>query len=473
MAVFTLAAPRSLRKGEELTLTLDHSFEFTSPGFSIGKFRVALTNDAAPTLTTAVPDEIANHHRDRPGRAQRRTETRAAEPLRQHLPATQSRVRDELAKLKSERAAVKPVATPILRELPEKKRRVTKVLNRGNFLDQTDVVEASVPSSLHTWPAGAPMNRLGLAQWICSRDNPLTARVAVNRVWAQIFGTGIVETLEDFGSQGAPPSHPELLDWLAVDFMDNGWSVKTLVKKIVLSAAYRQSAHVTPELAKRDRFNRLLARGPRFRMEAEMLRDQALAVSGLLSSKMYGPSVMPYQPPGLWKSTYSKDDWATSPGEDRYRRGLYTFIKRTTPYPEMILFDATSRETCTLRRPRTNTPLQALITLNDPVFVECAQALARKMALNGGKTVEEQIAFGMRAALLREPRPEEIAELAKLYARRIDEGKADPTAMEKLATDPLGPLPAGMDAGHAAALTAVANVILNLDEFVTKYGRPS
>lgn len=467
MAVFTLAAPLKLAQGRELTLTLDHSFEYSHPGFSMGKFRIALTNDAAPGLSPSVPDEILKIIAIAP-------DVRSAEQKRALLnhfasvcPQHKS-VRDEIAKLKGERAGVKPVATPILRELAEKKRRVTKVLNRGNFLDQTEVVDASVPSALHAWPNGLPKNRLGLAQWICSPENPLTARVAVNRVWAQMFGAGIVETLEDFGSQGAPPSHPELLDWLAVDFMENGWSFKKLIKKIALSATYRQSARASAELAKRDRFNRLLARGPRFRMEAEMLRDQALAVSGLLSSKMFGPSVMPYQPPGLWKSTYSNDDWVTSPGEDRYRRGLYTFLKRTTPYPEAILFDATSRETCTLRRPRTNTPLQALITLNDPVFVECAQALARKMALKGGEKLDGQIAFGLREALLREPRAEEISELAGLYRRRIEEGKADKTAMEKLATDPLGPLPAGMDAAHAAALTAVANVILNLDEFVTK-----
>jgi hypothetical protein len=339
--------------------------------------------------------------------------------------------------------------------------------NRGNFLDPGDPVSPGTPAAFHSLPEGAPLNRLGVAEWICSRENPLTARVAVNRIWAQLFGTGLVESQEDFGTQGTPPEYPEVLDWLAVDFMDHGWSFKKLLKSIVLSATYRQSSRVTPDLAERDRFNRLLARGPRFRLEAEMLRDQALEVSGLLSRKMHGPSVMPYQPPGLWKSTYSNDKWATSPGEDRYRRGIYTFLKRTTPYPEMITFDGTSRETCTIRRARTNTPLQALVLLNDPVFVECAQALARKMNACGAAALDEQIAFGLRAALLREPRPAEIAALVSLYRERLEVYRPDAAAAEKFASDPLGPLPSGTDVAHLAALTAVANVILNLDEFLT------
>jgi hypothetical protein len=342
------------------------------------------------------------------------------------------------------------------------------MMNRGNFLDPGDPVEPAVLSSFGSLPEGAPKNRLGVAQWLCSRDNPLTARVAVNRMWAGLFGTGIVETQEDFGTQGTPPSHPELLDWLAVDFMDGGWSQKKLIKTIVMSATYRQSSKSTPELTERDRSNRLLARGPHFRLEAETIRDESLAVSGLLSHKMYGPSVMPYQPAGLWKSTYSNAQWVTSAGDDQFRRGLYTFIKRTTPYPSMVTFDGTSRESCTLRRSRTNTPLQALVTLNDPVFVECAQALARRMASCGTTSPESQIAFALRATLLREPSPQVIGVLLHLYQQRLDAARQDPQAAEKLATVPLGPLPAGADATRLAALTSVANVILNLDEFLTK-----
>jgi len=377
-------------------------------------------------------------------------------------------LRDELEKLKAERASVASVQTPILRELPHDKLRQTRTMVRGNFLDPGDPVEPAVLSEFPPLPAGAPKNRLGVAQWLCSRDNPLTARVAVNRLWAGMFGSGIVETQEDFGTQGSPPSNQALLDWLAVDFEDGGWSQKKAIRTIVLSATYRQSSRVTPELAERDRFNRLLARGPYFRLEAETIRDEALAVSGLLSRKMYGPSVMPYEPPGLWKSTYSDDRWLTSPGEDQFRRGIYTFLKRTTPYPSMVTFDGTSRETCTLRRSRTNTPLQALVTLNDPVFVECAQALARRMANCGDASPEAQIAFGLRAALLREPRSQEVAVLARLYQERMDAARQDPQAAEKLATEPLGPLPAGADVVRLAALTSVANVILNTDEFLTK-----
>jgi hypothetical protein len=276
-----------------------------------------------------------------------------------------------------------------------------------------------------------------------------------------------VETQEDFGIQGTPPTHPEVLDWLAVEFMERGWSQKQLLRTVVLSATYRQSSQATPALVERDRENRLLARGPRFRPEAEMIRDQALAVAGLLSSKVGGPSVMPYQPDGLWKSTYNKDNWQTSPGEDRYRRGIYTFIKRTTPYPSMITFDGTSRETCTIRRARTNTPLQALVTLNDPVFVECAQALARKMSV-ASPQLREQLAAGIKLTLARDARAEELDVLTTLYQQRLETYQADKAAAVKLATDPLGPLPENADPAHLAALTAVANVLLNLDEFLTK-----
>jgi hypothetical protein len=465
-AVFSTDVAVELPAGTELTLTLDHQFEYSYPGFSIGKFRVSVTGDKEPSLTT-VPQGVLNALK-RPvaeRTAQEQSEVRAY--FAANAPQTKP-LRDELEKLRAELASGASVQTPILRELPEGKRRQTRLMNRGNFLDPGDPVEPAVLPEFNPLPAGAPNNRLGVAEWICSRDNPLTARVAVNRLWAGMFGAGIVETQEDFGTQGSPPSNQVLLDWLAVDFEDGGWSQKKVIKTIVLSATYRQSSRVTPELAERDRFNRLLGRGPYFRLEAETIRDEALAVSGLLSRKMYGPSVMPYQPPGLWKSTYSDDRWLTSPGEDRFRRGIYTFLKRTTPYPSMVTFDGTSRETCTLRRSRTNTPLQALVTLNDPVFVECAQALARRMAGCGDASPEAQIAFGLRAALLREPRPEEVPVLARLYQQRLEAARQDPQAAEKLASDPLGPLPPGADAARLAALTSVANVILNMDEFLTK-----
>ena len=262
---------------------------------------------------------------------------------------------------------------------------MTRILHKGNFLDPGDVVEPGVPQALHPFPAGAPTNRLGLARWLVDPENPLTARVAVNRFWAQIFGVGLVETEEDFGTQGEPPSHPELLDWLAVQYRESGWNTKSLLRLIVTSATYRQSSKVTPELLEKDPRNRLLARAPRVRLEAEMVRDQALALSGLLSRKVGGPSVFPPQPDGLWQAAFNGErTWSTSQGEDRYRRGLYTFWRRTVPYPSMATFDAPSREICAIRRVRTNTPLQSFVTLNDPVYVEAAQALARRIVREGG-----------------------------------------------------------------------------------------
>ncbi|HND52702.1 MAG TPA: DUF1553 domain-containing protein, partial [Pirellulaceae bacterium] len=455
-AVFAVSA-RDLPAGSELTITLNHDFEFSFPGFAIGRFRLAATSGpAAVGAILAVAPE-------------KRTEEQK-KTLRDYFlasgPATKP-LRDEIAKLKEQLAAIKPVEIPIMRELPEAKRRVTKIHKRGNFLEPGDEVRPATPGVFPPLPTDAPLNRLGVAQWLTSRDNPITARVAVNRWWSHLFGRGLVDTEEDFGASGQPPSHPELLDWLAVDLMDGGWSMKRSLKTIVMSATYRQSSRVTPALYERDRDNRLLARGPRFRLEAEQIRDQALSVSGLLGRKIGGPSVFPYQPDGLWKSTYSNAKWLTSPGDDKHRRGIYTFIKRTTPYPQMVTFDGTSRETCTIRRVRTNTPLQALTTLNDPVFVECAQALARRMAAAGGD-VDQQLAAGVRTALLREARPEEIAALRQLYDLRVAAAKSDPAAATKFATEPLGAAPAGVDVAQLAALTAAANVILNLDEFVTK-----
>jgi mono/diheme cytochrome c family protein len=357
---------------------------------------------------------------------------------------------------------------PILRELAAAKRRTTHIHARGNFLEKGEAVEPGVPAAFHPLPGGAPANRLGLARWLVDPRNPLTARVLANRIWAQLFGAGLVETEEDFGHQGLPPSHPELLDWLATEAVRLGWSQKALIKTIVMSATYRQSSRATPALIARDRWNRLLARGPRFRLEAEMVRDAALAAAGLLSRKLYGPSVMPPQPEGIWAAVYSGEKWVTPANEDRHRRGLYTWIRRTSPYPSMITFDAPSRETCTVRRIRSNTPLQALVTLNDPVYVEAAQALARRMLKEADGPVEARIALAFRLAVARPPSESETRELARLYEKRLAHYRAHRAEAQAFATEPLGPLPAAMAVEEAAALTAVANVILNLDEFLTK-----
>ena len=258
---------------------------------------------------------------------------------------------------------------------------------------------------------------LGLARWLVSDDNPLTARVAVNRIWEQYFGRGIVETSEDFGMQGERPTHPELLDWLAAEFMERGWSMRAIHRLIVTSAAYRQSSAVSAALQERDPYNRLLARGPRFRVEAEMVRDVALAASGLLSPEIGGPSVFPFQPEGIWDMPYNDDKWIESRGEDRYRRALYTFARRTAPYPGMLTFDAPSREVCTVRRVRTNTPLQALTVLNDPVFFEAAQALAARMIGEGGADPDSRAVYGFRLCVARRPKPEELRKIVGWFRR--------------------------------------------------------
>ena len=306
------------------------------------------------------------------------------------------------------------VTTPVLRELPAEEQRETFVHKSGNFQNQGQRVTASVPAAFHPLPPGVPTNRLGLARWITSDENPLTARVTVNRLWARLFGKGIVATEEDFGTQGEPPSHPQLLDWLATEFVRTGWDVKAMLTTIVTSATYRQTSDVTPNRLEADPDNSLLSRGPRFRLPAEMLRDQALAASGLLSAKIGGPPVMPWQPEGIWQVVYSSKQWETSPGDDRYRRALYTLWRRTSPYPSMTTFDAPSGETCTIRRIRTNTPLQALVTLNDPTLMEAAQHLAKRSAQAGGSSATERLDHMFRHVMSRSPSAQESTRLLEL-----------------------------------------------------------
>ncbi len=353
---------------------------------------------------------------------------------------------------------------PIMVELPPDQRRTTHVLVRGSFLNPGEVVEPGTPEVFPPFPADAPRNRLGLARWLVDRNNPLTARVVANRHWEELFGAGIVLTSEDFGSQGALPTHPELLDWLALDLMDHGWSLKHLAKTIVMSATYRQSAVVTREKLKIDPENRLLSRGPRYRLSAEQIRDQALAVSGLLSRKMHGPSVMPPQPEGVWQMVYNSDVWTTSAGDDRYRRGLYTFWRRTSPYPAAMALDATSRETCTIRRVRTNTPVAALALLNDPVYIEAAQALARRIMDHDDPAPESRAVYAFRRVLGRPPEGAEVERLVELFQSQRQRFAGDPDAATKMATDPLGPAPEGQAVPDLAAWTVVSNVLLNLDE---------
>ena len=350
---------------------------------------------------------------------------------------------------------------PILVENPDYRKRTTQVFERGSWLMKTDTVQPSTPQSLNAWNDAWPKNRLGFSKWLVSKENPLTARTLVNRVWQQIFGRGIVASIEDMGSQSEPPTHPELLDWLALRLMnEHNWSIKALVKDIVMSGTYRQSSKNNAKLYNLDPENRLYARGPRVRLAAEQIRDQALAVSGLLSTKMYGPSVMPPQPDGIWQTVYNGGNWVESQGEDKYRKALYTYLKRTSPYPSFLTFDAGSREVSTVRRTITNTPLQALVTLNDPVYLETAYHLAKIM--DQGNNVDTSIRQGYKKAVLVDISEEKLSALKELYNISLSDFKDTPKSIKEfISYEP--------DANaNLAALTVVANAIMNLDEFLTK-----
>lgn len=375
--------------------------------------------------------------------------------------------RDRLAELNSK---LSPHTTvPIMRELQGEQRRVTRVHRRGNYLDLGETVSPGFPEFFLSKSGDSEPDRLSLAHWLVSEENPLTARVVVNRAWEQVFGQGLVLTSEEFGSQGELPTHPELLDWLATELVRSEWNYKELLKLLVTSSTYRQASKVDPELLDRDPANVLLSRGPRFRLSAEMVRDQALFVSGLLSPRMSGPPVNPPRPAtGLNAAFGSAIDRATSTGSDRYRRGLYTEWRRTSPYPSMTTFDAPNREVCTVRRERTNTPLQALVTLNDPVYVESAQALARRAVREGGASPEDRLRLAVRLCLARDPSEAERDQLLPLLDEALATfADADEAALA-MATDPLGPLEDGESADELAAWTVVANVLLNLDEIFLK-----
>jgi Protein of unknown function (DUF1553) len=384
------------------------------------------------------------------------------------------RERDRLREVRTEIEKLGIIKAQIIREKPSFERPSTELRERGNYMTRGERVYAATPAVLQPWPEDAPYNRLGLARWLTAKENPLTARVTVNRYWELIFGRGIVETSEDFGAQGSPPTHPELLDWLAVDFMQperggGAWSMKRLIRLIVTSATYRQASAVKPELLERDPYNRLLARGPRFRIEAEVIRDGALAASGLLSRKIGGPSVYPRQPEGIWMNPYDGNSikWTTGKGEDLYRRSLYTFIRRTAPYPMMTTFDATSREYCTVRRVRTNTPLQALNLLNDEAVFEMARSLARRMMTESKGGVDERLIHGFRLCVARRPGEKELRRLAESYRQQLEIYRRDIEGAKKIAQ---GVIADGQktDPAEIAAWTMVANVLLNLDEMLTK-----
>jgi mono/diheme cytochrome c family protein len=496
--VFIPEKPFGFEGGTLLTIKLKHLGGSLNQG--IGRFRLSVTANAEPARIVSIPARMRQILAIPAGsRTEKQKEDLAAQ-FRAVTPLLKYE-RERIAQLKNDMKALGIVTALVMRERDSSDPPSTFLRERGSFLNKGEKVFAATPAVLNRVPENAPINRLGLARWLVDEDNPLTARVMVNRFWEQVFGNGIVETSEDFGTQGERPTHPELLDWLAAEFMhptwnaDGGetgelgdkdkilsrpipinrpiaqspsrkWGMKRLLRLIVTSSAYRQSSATTPVLLEKDPYNRLLARGPRFRMEAEMIRDVSLAASGLLSRKIAGPSVFPYQPEGIWNNPYSSEKWILSKGADRYRRGLYTFVRRSSPYPAMMTFDATSREYCTVRRVRTNTPLQALTMLNDEAAMEAARALARRMLAEGGIRVEARIRYGLRSCITRIPDEQEIGRLVDLYKQQLSYFRSHKAEAAKVKGD----LKASAKNSNAelAAWTMVANVLLNLDETLTK-----
>ena len=455
-----------LAPGERLVVTIEQQSDVASA--TLNHFRVETTVDARANEVLRTPAAvIAALNRPAAERDTAQADLLLDHYVRQVAPELRQE-RQQLTMLRQSIDELPLQSSLVMRELPPEKRRVTHVQLRGNFQALGETVEAGVPAVFPPLPAGVAPDRLALARWLVSPENPLTARVVVNRFWEAIFGIGLVRTAEEFGSQGELPTHPELLDWLALELVGNGWDLKRFVKSLVMSAAYRQSSRVTPEALEADPENRLLSRGPRFRMSAEMVRDQALAVSGLLSATMHGPSSRPYQPAfGLSAAFGSALDWKTSTGDDRFRRGLYTEWRRSSPYPSMVTFDAPNREVCTLQRNRSNTPLQALVTLNDPVYVEAAQSLARLIA-GGGGSPESRTRDGFRRVLARVPTAAETNHVVTLYREALARFTQEPEQAAALNAGAPNSAPASVSPAELAAWTTVANVLLNLDEALMK-----
>ncbi|MEO8353006.1 MAG: PSD1 and planctomycete cytochrome C domain-containing protein, partial [Chthoniobacteraceae bacterium] len=423
---------------------------------SLGRFRISVSTDQCKLVARAFSPEIekllllSDHELSAEQRGQLREAFLLGAP-------------ELAARTEAIRELLKPVprtTTLVMRERPPQNPRPTFIHHRGEFLQSTDPVEAGVPAVLNPLPEDAPRNRLGLARWLVARENPLTARVAVNRAWAAFFGRGLVATMDDFGYQGDPPSHPALLDWLAVEFMERGWSQKHLHRLMVTSTAYRQASRITPEMQARDPQNVLLARGPRTRLEAEMIRDGALKIAGLLTEKIGGPSVRPPQPPGVTEVAYGNPKWDASSGSDRYRRSLYTFSKRTAPFAMYAAFDAPAGDACVARRDVSDTPLQALMILNDVVFIEAAQALGRTFAAKAGDESARIRELFIRF-YARSPDQDEVDRLSAFLRAQIEHFTQRDDAKNFAGEG-------GGDPIQCAAWTALARALFNTDEAITK-----
>ncbi len=471
-AIFETASPLTAGPDskEPLQLTFVLNFNYGT-AHSIGRLRLSTTTHKPPLSGHAegLPAAVAKFLGIEP--AQR------TDPQRQAISAYYRSIAPDLKPARAKLAELEREREKFQKQIPKTlitmavAPRTVRILARGNWLDDSgDIVTPSVPMFLDSLEVkDRRPNRLDLARWLVDRKNPLVARVFVNRLWTIMFGQGLVKTSEDFGSQGAAPSHPELLDWLAVEFMESGWDVKHVLKLIAMSATYRQTSQCSEEVRQADSDNRWLARQGRFRLDAELVRDDALAISGLLSPQIGGPSVKPYQPAGYWRYlNFPTREWQNDHGENQYRRGLYTFWQRTFLQPSLKAFDAPTREECTVVRTRSNTPLQSLVLLNDPTYVEAARVLAARIVKEGGAKPAERIDWAFRQAVSRSPTAEETKILAAIYQKHHEEYAADPSAAKKLLTDGDAPPPSDIDAVELAAWTSVARVILNLHETITR-----
>ena len=470
-AVFTLEKPIAFAGGTNLTIHLQENHggwnSDDNQNNNLGRFRLAIT-----TAPDAVADPVPQHVREILAIPHDKRTTLQTAEVFSFWRMTVPEWKDANGWIESIwKRHPEPATQLALRERDE--RRMTHLLQRGDFLKPGKTVEPGVPRFLHPLPAGAPATRLTFARWLADRDSPTTARSLVNRVWQAYFGTGLVATSEDMGLQCDPPSHPELLDWLAVEFMDSGWSLKHLHRLITTSSVYRQSSRQTPEILARDLYNRLLARGPRSRVDAEVVRDIALAASGVLNSKVGGPSVFPPAPAFMFQppTSYGPKVWNEAKGPDRYRRALYTFRYRSVPFPMLQAFDAPNGDFACVRRTRSNTPLQALTTLNEPIYMECARALALRTLAEGGKSDSDRLVYAFRRCMARTPTEPEIAivhDLLRRQTERFEKPRSKP--WDLAVNDPAKPpsLPAGVTPAQLAAWTAVSRVLLNLDETITK-----
>jgi len=468
-AVFTLVEPLSTDADTTLTVRLRHDMKYKQ--HAIGRFRISLTSSAKPALEgkEGLPADILtalSAAEDQRTPKQRKTLT----DYYRDLSPSYNPMRKQLAAAQKSLGQIRKQATTTVMVMSEmEETRPAFLLNRGQYDQPGEEVFPAIPVSLGKLPDGAPTNRLGFAQWLVDPANPLPARVTINRYWQMYFGIGLVKTVDDFGAQGEYPSHPQLLDWLATEFVRTGWDVKAMQKLIVTSATYRQSAAASAKLHSSDPDNRLLARGPRFRLDGPAIRDQALAISGLLREQLGGPSVKPYQPAGLWEEVAGNKSrrYTQGKGDDLYRRSMYSFWKRAVAPPSMIIFDAGGRERCDVGRRETNTPLQALATLNDVQFVEAARFLGQRMIREGGDSPADRLIHGWRLALARQPDKLELSTLKSSYEKHLAHFKTNPDAAKKLIT--VGENESDIkDPVELAAYATVANVILNLDETITR-----